>query len=160
MSGAFSLCIPSGPSSRSFSSQRPTLYLVRFPHVRRRWRIQHMGEHLGEEEERRGRNFVHPLRPSLRSSLTNVQHCTWLGFFLPPAVRGSGRKIFLLHDCESRQNICQNKSFPFHREITTRCCAYLRRLVECVSIDSPVFRTLAEAERGGEGNGNPDIIRF
>ena len=90
----------------------------------------------------------------------NVQHCTWLGFFLPPAVRGSGRKIFLLHECESRQNICQNKSFPFHREITTRCCAYLRRLVECVSIDSPVFRTLAEAERGGEGNGIPDIIRF
>ena len=41
MSGAFSLCIPSGPSSRSFSSQRPTLYLVRFPHVRRQWRIQH-----------------------------------------------------------------------------------------------------------------------
>ena len=33
---------------RSFSSQRPTLYLVRFPHVRRLWRIQHMGEHLGE----------------------------------------------------------------------------------------------------------------
>ena len=31
MSGAFSLCIPSGSSSRSFSSQRPTLYLVRFP---------------------------------------------------------------------------------------------------------------------------------
>ena len=48
MSGAFSLRIPSGPSSRSFSSQRATLYLVRFPHVRRQWRIQHMGEHLGE----------------------------------------------------------------------------------------------------------------
>ena len=103
---------------------------------------------------------MHPLRPSLRSSSINVRHCTWLGFFLPPAVRDSGRKTFLLHDCESRQNICQNKSFPFHREITTQCCAYLRRLVECVSIDSPVFRTLAEAERGGEGNGIPDIIRF
>ena len=25
-----------------------TLYLVRFPHVRRQWRIQHMREHLGE----------------------------------------------------------------------------------------------------------------
>ena len=23
---------------------------------------------------------------------TNVQHCTWLGFFLPPAVRDAGRK--------------------------------------------------------------------
>ena len=31
MSGAFSLCILSAPSSMSFSSQRPTLYLVRFP---------------------------------------------------------------------------------------------------------------------------------
>ena len=30
------------------SDERATLYLVRFPHVRRRWRIQHMGEHLGE----------------------------------------------------------------------------------------------------------------
>ena len=97
---------------------------------------------------------------TLWSSSINVQHCTWLGFFLPPAVRDSGGKTFLLHDCESRQNICQNKSFPFHREITIRCCAYLRRLVECVSIDSPVFRTLAEAERGGEGNGIPDRIRF
>ena len=90
----------------------------------------------------------------------NVQHCTWLGFFLPPAVRDSCRKTFLIHGCESRQNICQNKSFPFHREITTRCCAYLRGLLECVSIDSPVFQTLAEAERGDEGNGIPDIIRF
>ena len=25
----------------------------------------------------------------------NVQHCTWLGFFLPPAVRDSGRKNHL-----------------------------------------------------------------
>ena len=25
-----------------------TLYLVRFHHVRRQWRIQHMVEHLGE----------------------------------------------------------------------------------------------------------------
>ena len=23
---------------------------------------------------------------------TDVQHCTWLGFFLPPAVRDAGRK--------------------------------------------------------------------
>ena len=30
------------------SDERATLYLVRFPHVRRRWRIQHMVEHLGE----------------------------------------------------------------------------------------------------------------
>ena len=110
----------------------------------------------------RGGFFFHSICnvSTLWLSLMNVRHCTWLGFFLPPAVRGSGRKIFLLHDCESRQNICQNKSFPFHREITTRCCAYLRRLVECVLPDSPVFRTLAEAERGGEGNGIPDIIRF
>ena len=31
-----------------YPDQCATLYLVRFPHVRRRWRIQHMGEHLGE----------------------------------------------------------------------------------------------------------------
>ena len=30
------------------SDERATLYLVRFPRVRRLWRIQHMGEHLGE----------------------------------------------------------------------------------------------------------------
>ena len=30
------------------SDERATLYLVRFSHVRRQWRIQHMGEHLGE----------------------------------------------------------------------------------------------------------------
>ena len=29
-------------------NERATLYLVRFPHVRRQWRIQHMGERLGE----------------------------------------------------------------------------------------------------------------
>ena len=29
------------------SDERATLYLVRFPHVRRQWRIQHMGERLG-----------------------------------------------------------------------------------------------------------------
>ena len=30
------------------SDERATLYLVRFPHVRRQWRIQRMGERLGE----------------------------------------------------------------------------------------------------------------
>ena len=136
-------CFPDYPD------QCATLYLVRFPHVRRQWRIQYMGGTPGRVGGRRGRNFVHPLRPSRQSSSINVRHCTWLGFFLPPAVQDSGRKIFLLHDSESRQNICQNKSFPFHREITTRCCAYLRRLLECVLPDSPVLQTLAEAENGG-----------
>ena len=41
---------------RSYSlvvfNQCATLYLVRFPHVRRQWRIQHMGEHL--ESRRKG----------------------------------------------------------------------------------------------------------
>ena len=32
---------------------------------------------------------------TLWSSSINVQHCTWLGFFLPPAVRDSGRKNHL-----------------------------------------------------------------
>ena len=51
--------------------------------------------------------FVHPVssffrlfssqRPTLYlSSSINVRHCTWLGFFLPPAVRDSGRKTWLL----------------------------------------------------------------
>ena len=33
--------------------------------------------------------------PILRSSSINVRHCTWLGFFLPPAVRVSGGKNHL-----------------------------------------------------------------
>ena len=37
---------------RSYSlvvfDERATLYLVRFPHVHRLWRIQYVGEHLGE----------------------------------------------------------------------------------------------------------------
>ena len=32
---------------------------------------------------------------TLWSSSINVRHCTWLGFFLPPAVRDSGRKNHL-----------------------------------------------------------------
>ena len=36
--------------------------------------------------------FCPPLRPILPDCFqANVQHCTWLGFGLPPAVRDSGR---------------------------------------------------------------------
>ena len=38
------------------------------------------------------RNIVHLKKSSFQIIPTNVQHCTWLGFFLPPAVRDAGRK--------------------------------------------------------------------
>ena len=42
------LCASVTSISLVVSDERATLYLVRFHHVRRQWRIQHMGEHLGE----------------------------------------------------------------------------------------------------------------
>ena len=62
-------------------------YLVRFIPVRRLWRKQHGDEHLGEQEAERRSNFVHLKKSSFQIIPTNVRHCTWLGFFLPPAVR-------------------------------------------------------------------------
>ena len=72
-------------SGRVRRSQRT--YLVRFIPVRRLWRKQHVDEHLGEQEAERRSNFVHLKKSSFQIIPTNVQHCTWLGFFLPPAVR-------------------------------------------------------------------------
>ena len=72
-------------SGRVRRSQRT--YLVRFIPVRRLWRKQHGDEHLGEQEAERRSNFVHLKKSSFQIIPTNVQHCTWLGFFLPPAVR-------------------------------------------------------------------------
>ena len=66
-------------------------YLVRFIPVRRLWRKQHGDEHLGEQEAERRSNFVHLKKSSFQIIPTNVQHCTWLGFFLPPAVRDAGK---------------------------------------------------------------------
>ena len=66
------------------SSQRT--YLVRFNPVRRLWRKQHGVEHMGEQEAERRSNFVHLKKSFFQIIPTNVQHCTWLGFFLPPAV--------------------------------------------------------------------------
>jgi hypothetical protein len=45
----------------------------------------------------RGGFFFHSICNvlTLWSSSMNVRHCTWLGFFLPPAVWGSGRKSHL-----------------------------------------------------------------
>ena len=45
----------------------------------------------------RGGFFFHSICNvlTLWSSSMNVRHCTWLGFFLPPAVWGSGRKNHL-----------------------------------------------------------------
>ena len=71
-------------SGRVRRSQRT--YLVRFNPVRRLWRKQHGDEHLGEQEAERRSNFVHLKKSSFQIIPTNVQHCTWLGFFLPPAV--------------------------------------------------------------------------
>ena len=72
-------------SGRVRRSQRT--YLVRFIPVRRLWRKQHGDEHLGEQEAECRSNFVHLKKSFFQIILTNVQHCTWLGFFLPPAVR-------------------------------------------------------------------------
>ena len=72
-------------SGRVRRSQRT--YLVRFIPVRRLWRKQHGDEHLGEQEAERRSNFVHLKKSFFQIIPTNVQHCTWLGFFLPPAVR-------------------------------------------------------------------------
>ena len=55
--------------------------------MRRLWRKQHGDEHLGEQEAERRSNFVHLKKSFFQIIPTNVQHCTWLGFFLPPAVR-------------------------------------------------------------------------
>ena len=60
--------------------------------MRRLWREQHGDEHLGEQEAERRSNFVHLKKSFFPIIPTNVQHCTWLGFFLPPAVRDAGRK--------------------------------------------------------------------
>ena len=70
-------------------------YLVRFIPVRRQWRKQHGDEHLGEWEAERRSNSVHLKKSFFQIIPTNVQHCTWLGFFLPPAVRDAGRKNHL-----------------------------------------------------------------
>ena len=70
-------------------------YLVRFIPVRRLWRKQHGDEHLGEQEAERRSNFVHLKKSSFQIIPTNVQHCTWLGFCLPPAARDSGRQNHL-----------------------------------------------------------------
>ena len=72
-------------SGRVRRSQRT--YLVRFIPVRRLWRKQHGDEHLGEQEAERRSNFVHLKKSSFQIIPTNVRHCTWLRFFLPPAVR-------------------------------------------------------------------------
>ena len=71
------------------------MYLVRFNPVRRLWRKQHGVEHLGEQEAERRSNFVHLKKSFFQIIPTNVQHCTWLGFFLPPVVRDTGRKNHL-----------------------------------------------------------------
>ena len=62
-------------------------YLVRFIPVRRLWWKQHGDEHLGEQEAERRSNFVHLKKSYFQIIPTNVRHCTWLRFFLPPAVR-------------------------------------------------------------------------
>ena len=66
--------------------------MVRLIPVRRLWRKQHGDEHLGEQEAERRSNFVHLKKSFFQIIPTNVRHCTWLGFFLPPAVRDAGRK--------------------------------------------------------------------
>ena len=60
--------------------------------MRRLWRKQHGDEHLGEQEAERRSNFVHLKKSFFQIIPTNVQHYTWLGFFLTPAVRDAGRK--------------------------------------------------------------------
>ena len=83
-----SFFIPSATSLRSGRVRRSQrTYLVRFIPVRRLWRKQHGDEHLGEQEAERRSNFVHLKKSYFQIIPTNVQHCTWLGFFLPPAVR-------------------------------------------------------------------------
>ena len=72
-------------SGRVRRSQRT--YLVRFIPVRRLWWKQHGDEHLGEQEAERRSNFVHLKKSYFQIIPTNVRHCTWLGFFLPPAMR-------------------------------------------------------------------------
>ena len=98
-------------SGRVRRSQRT--YLVRFIPVRRLWRKQHGDEHLGEQEAERRSNFVHLKKSSFQIIPTNVQHCTWLGFFLPPAVRDAGRKNHVGEWEEGRRNnfVHPEKSF-------------------------------------------------
>ena len=86
--GVGSFFIPSATSLRSGRVRRSQrTYLVRFIPVRRLWWKQHGDEHLGEQEAERRSNFVHLKKSFFQIIPTNVQHCTWLGFFLPPAVR-------------------------------------------------------------------------
>ena len=85
----------------SFHLQRPYAP-VEFDEVRERTWLgsspcaacggkQHGDEHLGEQEAERRSNFVHLKKSFFQIIPTNVQHCTWLGFFLPPAVRDAGK---------------------------------------------------------------------
>ena len=90
--GVGSFFISSATSLRSGRVRRSQrTYLVRFIPVRRLWRKQHGDEHLGEQEAERRSNFVHLKKSFFQIIPTNVQHCTWLGFFLPPAVRDAGK---------------------------------------------------------------------
>ena len=81
--------------------------------MRRLWWKQHGDEHLGEQEAERRSNFVHLKKSSFQIIPTNVRHCTWLGFFLPPAVRDAGRKNHVGEWEEGRRNnfVHPEKSF-------------------------------------------------
>ena len=102
--GVGSFFISSATSLRSGRVRRSQrTYLVRFIPVRRLWRKQHGDEHLGEQEAERRSNFVHLKKSFFQIIPTNVQHYTWLGFFLPPAVWDAGRKNHMGEQEEGRE---------------------------------------------------------
>ncbi|MBS5679917.1 MAG: hypothetical protein KHW91_09415, partial [Clostridiales bacterium] len=60
-------------------------------------------------------NFVHLKKSSFQIIPTNVQHCTWLGFFLPPAARE-----FRQEKSPGRVGErTRKKRFSFHLQILT-----------------------------------------